>query len=550
MTFILILYKLTKEISMKNSIHLLALLLIISIFKINSQVTQEWVARYNGTGSYLDHPTAITVDVSGNVYVTGYSHGMVNFDYATIKYNSAGVQLWVQRYNGTGDSIDVASGIVVDNLGNVYVTGYSTGIGNSYDFVTIKYSSSGAQLWLQRYNRGPSSVDQARSIGLDGAGNVYVTGAAPLAGNQNPDYVTIKYSPEGDQQWISVYDNPNGLSADSPSAMAVDAAGNVYVTGSSFFTSAPSYLTVKYNTGGVEQWTLRYSTGGGDWNSPSAIVADNLGNSYVTGWAWGSIGSVKYNHSGAIMFSDRFYVSTSSHGNSISFDASGNIYVAGDNTTSGIVTKYNIQNVQEWTNLYSGTAVAIKNDFSGNVYVTGTTGSGANSDIITKRFSPSGVEDWSIVYNGTGNHEDMSKAIVVDAMGNIYVAGQSNGGANNLDFVTIKYSQLVGIQPISTEIPNYYSLSQNYPNPFNPSTKIKFQIPLLRGVSVSGGQGAFTSIIIYDALGQVIETLVNEQLNPGTYEVNWNAADHPSGIYFYRLSSGDFSQTSKMILIK
>jgi len=104
-------------------------------------------------------------------------------------------------------------------------------------------------------------------------------------------------------------------------------------------------------------------------------------------------------------------------------------------------------------------------------------------------------------------------------------------------------SDLVGIQPVSTEIPNHYSLSQNYPNPFNPETKIKFAIPV--------GNGRDRSVlIIFDALGREIETLVKEQLSPGTYEVNWNASNHPSGVYFYKLISGDFTETKKMILLK
>jgi hypothetical protein len=106
----------------------------------------------------------------------------------------------------------------------------------------------------------------------------------------------------------------------------------------------------------------------------------------------------------------------------------------------------------------------------------------------------------------------------------------------------------IGIQPISTEIPQTFALFQNYPNPFNPATKIRFNIPLLRGVDAEGRRGVLLKI--YDALGREIEILVNEELNPGTYEVEWNAEKYSSGIYFYRLTSGDFSQTRKLVLVK
>lgn len=104
-----------------------------------------------------------------------------------------------------------------------------------------------------------------------------------------------------------------------------------------------------------------------------------------------------------------------------------------------------------------------------------------------------------------------------------------------------------GIQQIGSEIPGSFALSQNYPNPFNPVTKIKFNIPQIKGVSGSTGE---VSLIIYDITGKVISTPVNQPLNAGTYEVDFDAADLPSGIYFYKLVSGGFSDSKKMVLVK
>jgi hypothetical protein len=99
---------------------------------------------------------------------------------------------------------------------------------------------------------------------------------------------------------------------------------------------------------------------------------------------------------------------------------------------------------------------------------------------------------------------------------------------------------LTTIQNINGEIPSSFSLSQNYPNPFNPATNIKFAIP----------KNEFVKITVFDILGKEIVTLVNEQLQPGTYETNWNASNYPSGVYFYRLQADDFSETKRMTLIK
>lgn len=98
----------------------------------------------------------------------------------------------------------------------------------------------------------------------------------------------------------------------------------------------------------------------------------------------------------------------------------------------------------------------------------------------------------------------------------------------------------VGVRPVSSEIPKGFSLSQNYPNPFNPISKIKMQISKLSAVK----------LVVFDILGREVETLVNEQLRPGTHEVEFDGSKYASGVYFYKLSAGDFTETRKMVLVK
>ncbi|HJY62741.1 MAG TPA: T9SS type A sorting domain-containing protein [Ignavibacteria bacterium] len=109
-------------------------------------------------------------------------------------------------------------------------------------------------------------------------------------------------------------------------------------------------------------------------------------------------------------------------------------------------------------------------------------------------------------------------------------------------------SELTGINPVSNEIPGRFELYQNYPNPFNPETKIKFNIPLLRGMSE--GRGVLTSLSIYNILGEEVDILVNQELQPGIYEVKFDGTNLPSSVYYYSLQAGDFKETKKMILIK
>src|SRR6266513_2619024 len=198
-------------------------------------VQEAWVARYNGPGNDFDAAEAIAVDNSGNVYVTGRSWGSgTGYDYTTIKYNSAGQEKWIARYNGPDNADDYAEGIAVDESGNVYVTGESANAAGFSDYVTIKYSSAGQELWIARYYSRPGNYpDAASAIAIDGSGNAYVTGTSLFYSPASYDYGTIKYNSVGQGQWVARY-NGSGNRDDYALAIAVDNSGNIYVTGTSF----------------------------------------------------------------------------------------------------------------------------------------------------------------------------------------------------------------------------------------------------------------------------------------------------------------------------
>jgi len=187
---------------------------------------QLWVKTYNGPSNSGDGAWAIAVDRSGNVYVTGESEN----DYATIKYNTNGKQLWVSRYNGQGNRWDNANAIAVDSSGNVYVTGNSRSpsslIGN---YATIKYGPNGNQLWVKRYNGTGNGDDSTTAIAVDRSGNVYVTGESK-GSDIHGDYATIQYDTNGNQLWVKRYNGPRNM-RDWPRGIAIDSSANVYVTG-------------------------------------------------------------------------------------------------------------------------------------------------------------------------------------------------------------------------------------------------------------------------------------------------------------------------------
>ena len=256
--------------------------------KYNPAGTALWTKRYNGPANDWDEARALGVDNEGNVYVTGESTGNGSgYDWSTVKYSSSGERLWAKRYNGPGNDWDTASALAVDSEGNVFVTGYSTGIGSGTDYTTVKYSSSGAVLWTKRYNGPGNSWDEACALAVDAQGNVYVTGYSAGAGS-GTDYTTIKYSPSGAVLWAKRYNGP-GNGNDDAHAIALDSQGNVYVTGESEGTGSSSdYATIKYSPTGERLWAMRYNGPGNGIDDASGLAVDSQGNVYVTGNSQGA----------------------------------------------------------------------------------------------------------------------------------------------------------------------------------------------------------------------------------------------------------------------
>jgi photosystem II stability/assembly factor-like uncharacterized protein len=139
--------------------------------------------------------------------------------------------------------------------------------------------------------------------------------------------------------------------------------------------------------------------------------------------------------------------------------------------------------------------------------------------------------DWAQVNNGLANN--FIRSIVIS--GNYLFAGTYGSGVWRRPL-----SELVGVSKEANELPKDYTLSQNYPNPFNPSTVISYSLPSASNVK----------LIVYNTIGQTVNVLENKFKNADTYSVNFNAADLPSGIYFYKLEAGQFSQVKKMMVIK
>jgi photosystem II stability/assembly factor-like uncharacterized protein len=149
--------------------------------------------------------------------------------------------------------------------------------------------------------------------------------------------------------------------------------------------------------------------------------------------------------------------------------------------------------------------------------------------------------------NGGENWTSQKTVFQYLSLNNIFFVNSLTGYAIGGSGIILKTTTggVTFIKQITQIVPDNYLLYQNYPNPFNPTTKIKFDIK-----KEFRSQESEVKLIIYDITGREIQTLVNEKLNPGTYEVTFDGTNYASGIYFYQLRSGEFVTTKKLILLK
>jgi len=430
----------------------------------DSSIAQEWLARYDGSGSGTDWPLAMAIDESGNVYVTGESYGSdTDQDYATIKYcPDSNIPAWIKRYNGSWNKRDVARAITLDGLGNIIVTGLVLDSATKEDYVTIKYDPDGNEIWVATYNGPDDNQDEPYAVEVDDFNNIYVTGKSRDSSTYE-DYATIKYNSDSNiPVWVARYNGPGNYD-DGAKGIAVDSSGNVYVTGTSYGSGTSwDYATIKYSPdSNIPVWVARYNGPDNGADSATAIATDYVGNVYVTGTSAGygtgvDYTTIKYSPDSNVPVWIVRYNGPAGSGydnvRAMVVDTVGNVYVTGQSDGVGTdndyaTIKYDPNGTEVWVARYNGPdndyeeAEDLAVDTAGNVYVTGRSkGSGTHYDFATVKYDPNGNEVWVERYNGPGDDWDVPHAMVVGASGNVYVTGNSIGSGTGSDYATIKYS--------------------------------------------------------------------------------------------------------------
>lgn len=501
--------------------------------KYASDGKELWSARFSGETNHDgsdDEANSIAVDSKGSVYVTGSTHsGVIGRDYCTIKYSSDGKEEWVRIYSGEGrieDSDESAVAITTDKSDFIYVTGYSNGRGDGYEFSTIKYNFKGEQIW-QRTSE--NITGKPSDIKTDRDGNILITGYCNTA-LSGKDFVTLKYNSDGDQLWMETY-NGTGRNVvnndDEAFSISADTDEMIYITGYSYgINTGKDFLTIKYSSDGYEQWVSRTDSHSDNQKEaiddiPVAAETDKSGNIFITGKTISPVNggsdfmTVKINSDGKRQWTKTYdspqFVNTEDAAEDLAIDSYGNVIVTG---------------------------------YSGPVFFNSSCGRG--KFFCTIKYGSDGKEKWVKEYSGTGNFEtsnNSAKGILIDIKNRIYVMGESMGEETNMDFCIVRYKESLrdlNLIESLTGSKDSFRLNDNFPNPFNPSTKISFSIPTK----------SIVSLRIYDITGKEVAMLVNTLLTKGVHQFEWNATQFASGTYFYKIQTDEFIQTKKMLLIK
>jgi len=552
-----------KKIKFFYSLKTLIAVLIISNTSSFAQSPQKlWESFYNGILEGQDEANNVLTDSDGNVFITGASYQTFQGgDFTTIKYDPDGFQLWVDHFSNTQASYtNYGTRLVLDKWQNIYAVG-TTAL-HEGDLAVCKYNSTG-RIWAKNYE--PYWFDTFDDFGIDidvdSSGNFYAIARVTSPSGNLLDMYIIKCDSSGTKIWD---DNYTGASAnDYPVAIDVTPGGTAYTLLQSFNffgTQTQDITTIQYLRSGIQNWFSNYNGAGDDYDYPTSIKVDATENQYVCGTADASsdndMVAIKQNNFGTRLWTVTYNGTANGDDTAVSATwlPNGNAVVTGKSKellnsviVDAIVTIVIDNGTIIWTNKFYGTdslgalVSQMITDAHGNIYICGfenLTGGTKNGCVI--KYDINGNLLWNTFYNGGANLDDKFNSITLDNNNDIIVTGQTFTSAINSNFVTVKYgNNLTGVSSNSLEVKDF-SLEQNYPNPFNPVTVIRYSL----------SENRHTALRIFDALGKEIATLVNEKQNVGTYSVEWDAWDYPSGVYFYSFETDNFKQSKRMIMIK
>ena len=394
--------------------------------------------KYDPTGSVLWErilsdaitPSKLAVDDAGNVFVTGTANALTTTGpqrIATVKYDTDGNEIWAARVLGPDRRVFLAD-IAVDGAGSVYLACTTGDVFTAgFDLFTLKLDPAGVLAWSRRYDGPASNWDFATSLAVDGAGNTYVTGSAKTDGTRRNDILLLKYAPNGDLLWERRYDGA-GASGQPEAAHSVvlDENGTVFLAGYAVTAETHlDYVVLKYDPAGNLLWMGSYDGPAHSADYAYAMELDSTGALLVTGQSFGLNSWYDYA--------------------TVKFDASGNLLW---------VRRYDGPELES-SSTVRDVAYLLAVDSGDNVYVSGRAAWHDDvSEFATLKCDPDGNLLWIMEYTGLDDSEGARpSAIALGSDNSVYLAGRAKDSVTGfVHFATVKYAQTAVTLPGSFSV--------------------------------------------------------------------------------------------------
>ena len=551
--------------------------------KFNLDLSFNWSKVFHNPGFDRGMDIVSIIDPSEVTYVAGYKfdNSTNSTDIIILKYDNFGNIIWSKKFDNPFFD-DKAYAITIDEFQNIYIGGYINAKYQGKNFTVLKYSDDGlaANLVYQyTYNNPTQNSDDAATDILIDHNYLYAVGYTDNGVDYKNDVMMVSFLLENpDANVLSIKelrgnDTPTGAilvnipPANPQQRLAKSRATITGITDMYRSGNSQDFFTMMFDNDDLSslRWLRYFRSPANGTDIPTSITKDKFDNVYVTGYSFVNnnnpfdFATIKYNNNGSFGWDGtgvRYFDYNSQSGDDKAtsikthFDS---VYIAGpcQNASNGFyIAKYaQISGIiiNQWDRVFTPaftnsmtpplfqTAAKMEIDTLGNVYLISFSWNASESHFAIRKYDANGNELFT--YDNSDNSDN---------------SGDSFTENNNLETDNFKIENNV----------NEFSLSQNYPNPFNPTTNLEFTCPPARqGISpasLQGGELGFVSLKVYDVLGNEVKTLVNENKPAGSYEVEFDGSNLPSGIYFYRLvvsssnslSTEGFSDTKRMILVK
>jgi type IX secretion system substrate protein/beta-propeller uncharacterized protein DUF5122 len=528
------------------------LMLIVSHSSLISQ--SQFQRTIGGAGDEYAFSIIQTTDGSYVVAGVTYSFGAGSGDMYIVKLDASGTLQWPRTVGGPG--YEAAEPIIQTADGGYAVAGVTTSFGGGYpgDMYIVKLGASGSLQWSRTV--GGTDYEGTTCIVQTAEGGYAVGGLTESFGAGSGDFYIVKLDASGTLQWSRTV---GGTAYDGAINIVQSKDGGYAIAGYTLSFGAGDFdmYIVKLDASGSFQWSRTVGGTRAEWaysiiQSPDAgyVVA---GYTYSFGvWNCNDCNDmyiVKLDSGGTLQWTRNVGGPGADFAHAIIQTTDGGYALVGGCLSFGnpdwYIVKLNSGGSLQWSKNFRGGvngeyAMDIVQTTDGGYVSVGTTRGGAGgSEMSIVKFDANAntcvLTGFPPSQSGTGGIITSPNPTVTSPSPTVTSPSPTVGTGGILTNVCV-----IGIQPISNEVPSEFKLYQNYPNPFNPNSKIKFQV----------SKTAYVILAIFDILGHEVESILNEQLKPGIYEVQWDAANYPSGVYYYRIETEGYIETKKMVLVR